>query len=171
MNKKTERLTLLAVFTALSLAFMFLSSVFPMGQMGVLAVASLFGIAAVVEYGIGGGALVYAASAILGFLIIPDKSQTIIYTTFFGYYPVIKHVAEKQKSRIVEWAIKLVVFNAALCVVLFAFSITIFDLSRLGNSYLLVFALCNVVFVIFDFGVTKLIAFYTYRIHNRIHRR
>ena len=171
MNKRIKKITLLAFLTALSLAFMFFAAVMPTGQLGFLAAASLCGIVAVFEYGFSGGALVYAASAILGFLLIPEKGQALIYTLFFGYYPIIKSAAEKQRSRIIEWSIKLLILNVSLCVMLFVFILTVFDISRLSHSYILLFVIFNLIFIVFDIGVSKLISFYALRIRNRVRRR
>lgn len=170
MREKVGRLTLLAVFAAFSLAFMFLASTLPTGQPGFLAASSLFGIAAVCECGIGGGVLFYAVTAILGFLIIPDKSSVLIYVLFFGYYPIVKALAERQKSRLAEYAIKLLIFNAALSIMIFALSVTVFDISRLKNSRILLFAVCNIVFLLFDIGVSRLVGLYIARIHRYFRR-
>lgn len=170
MREKVGRMTLLAVFAAFSLAFMFLSSALPTGQMGFLAISSLFGIAAVCECGIWGGVLFYAVTAILGFLLIPDKSAVLVYALFFGYYPTVKALAERRRSQIAEWAIKLLIFNAALSVMLFLLSLTVFDVLRIIKSRILLFAVCNIVFLLFDIGVSRLISFYIARIHGRFRR-
>ena len=70
---------------ALTVACLYLASAFPTGQVGIVAVASLFTIAAVIEAGIKHAALLYAVCAILSFLMIPLKGVAIIYTLFFGY--------------------------------------------------------------------------------------
>ena len=166
---KTRRLTLTAVFTAFSVGFMYLSSVFPTGQLGFLGISSLFGIAAVIEYRIAGGIFVFAATALIGLLIVPDKMLVLLYSMFFGYYPILKSLAEKTKSRIIEWLIKLVVFNVALTLILFVFKLVLFDFSFLRNSYFLLYLFCNIVFILFDIGVSRVIIFYISKISSKIH--
>ena len=168
-KNKTRRLTLTAVFTALSVAFMYLSAVFPTGQLGFLGVSSLLGVAAVIEYGIPGGIFVFAGTAILGLLIVPDKMLVVLYAMFFGYYPILKSLAEKVRSRVFEWVIKLAVFNIALTLILFAFKFVLFDFSFLKDSYILLYLFCNVVFALFDIGVSRVISFYIARISSKIH--
>ena len=72
-KNKIRRLTLTAVFTAFSVVFMYLSAVLPTGQLGFLGISSLFGVAAVIEYGIAGGLFVFAGTAVIGLIILPDK--------------------------------------------------------------------------------------------------
>ncbi len=168
MKKQTKTITLGAVFTALSVIFIYISVFVPTGQLGFLALASLFGIAAVIEAGISCGILVYAATAILGFLLIPDKASMILYAAFFGYYPVLKSLAEKIKNRVAEMAVKLVVLNIALTAIIVLFSVMMFDLNILGGNKVLIYIAANVVFVIFDFGVSKVIDFYLNRISRRM---
>lgn len=167
----TRRIAFTAVFTAFSAAFLYIASVFPSGQLGFLGVASLFGIAAVLEFGLWGGAAVYAGTALIGLLVVPSKSLVALYAIFFGYYPILKALTEKLKSRVLEWAVKLIVFNAALTAAIFALTMTIFDFSLFNNRVYLIYLACNAVFVLFDIGVTRVIAVYLSRIYPKIHKK
>ena len=168
-KSKIKRLTLTAVFTAFSIIFMYLSAVLPTGQLGFLGISSLFGIASVIEYGIAGGLFVFIGTAVIGLIILPDKALVLLYAMFFGYYPILKALAEKCRSRVLEWSIKLSIFNAALTLILFVFKFVLFDFSFLNNSYLLLYIFCNAVFVLFDIGVSRVIAFYLNRISAKMH--
>lgn len=157
-----------AVFTALSIVIMYLASVFPTGSLALTAVASLFTIAAVIEAGVGGGAFVYAGTTILGLLLLPDKGVLAFYGLFFGYYPIVKHYAEKLKSRIAEWCVKLAVMNAALSVIIFLFSKAFLQAVSLNVGKLVIYIIFNAAFVVFDIGLSKLIGFYMVRISKNI---
>ena len=170
MRKQTKLITLGAVFTALSLVFVYLASVFPTGQVGIVALASLFGIAAVVETGLVGGVFVFAATSFLGFVLIPNKTVMVLYAVFLGYYPILKSLAERVKSRAIEWVIKLVSVNIAMTVIVFVFSELVFHAEFLNQHTVLLYLAVNVVFVIYDFGVSKLIEFYINRISKQIKR-
>lgn len=169
-NKKVRRVAFTAVFTALATAFLYTASVFPTGQLGFLGVASLVGIAAVVEYGLAGGFFVYAGTAVLGLLLVPSKALAGLYAVFFGAYPVVKALSEK-RGRALEWFVKLVFFNAALTVAIFALRMTMFDLSNIKYGKALLYVLGNAVFVIFDIAVTRAIGAYMAKIHPRIHKQ
>jgi len=167
--KKTSRLVALsALFVAFSVIFLYLAAVLPTGQLGFIAVASLFGIAAVVETGIKGGIFVFVGSAILGFIIIPDKSSSIFYALFFGYYPILKSIAEQIKSRFIEWILKVLIFNIALTVIVLLFSQIMFSYISFSKNLFVIYLLANACFIIFDIGVSKAIGFYINKISKRI---
>ena len=170
MRNSTKKITLTAAFTALSVVFLYVASISPTGHLGIIAVASLFGIAATVEAGIGGGAAVYIAASAISFFLLPNKNTALIYIVFFGLYPLIKAIAEKQRSRAVEWLIKLAAMNASLAVLIFALSALVFDISLFMGSYPVLFLAVNAVFLVFDFGATKLTAYYINNISRRIRR-
>lgn len=156
---------------ALTVAFLYLASVFPTGQVGIVAVASLFTIAAVIEAGIKHAVLLYAVCAILSFLLIPLKGVAIIYTLFFGYYPIVKSFAERMKKPLYSWILKEAVFLAALTVVWFLFRNLVFTGSILDISPLIIFPAGIVIFTLYDIGLTKLIAYYLYRLSPKLKRK
>jgi len=165
---KTGKIALTAIFTAFSVVLLYLAAVLPTGRMGLCAAASLFGVAAVIEAGAAAGAAVYAGALLLGFLLLPEKSALLLYGCFFGYYPVMKLFAERLRNRLLEWCVKLAVLNAALTLLLFVFSATVFDFSFLGGRRWLLYPFCSVLFVLFDLGVSGVIAFYLRSIRGRI---
>ncbi len=167
MKFKTRDLTLLALFTAFSAVFIYLASISPTGQIGLLGAASVFGVAAVIECGLGGGVAVFIISSLLSLLLVPNKTVVLVYVIFFGYYPILKSLAERCRSRVLEWIIKLLVLNTALVVIFFVFSGTVFDISRFKNSYIIAFIVFNAVFIVFDIGVSKLVQFYISKISGK----
>ena len=157
-------ITLSALLTALSVSFMYVGNILPTGRLGIIAVSSLFVTAAVIEAGLGAGLFVYAGSGLLAALILPDKTSALLFGLFFGYYPLIKSLAERIGKVVLIWAVKLVVFNAAFSVVWFLFKRILFETDSFTVSTLVAFALGNLVFVVYDLGLTKLISFYIVRI-------
>lgn len=144
----------------------------PTGRMGFMALASLFSVAAVVECGKASATAVFVLASVIGFVILPDKSPLAFYTLFFGYYPIIKSIAENLKKPALQWSVKLAVFNCALTVI-FVFMrellmLRFFD--KLPEAYLgvAIYIAFNIIFIIYDIGLSKLIGFYMYRIHNKI---
>ena len=152
--------------TALAVVFLYLAAILPTGRYGLVAAASLFGVAAVIETGLSGGVFVYLGASLLGFLLVPDKLDLMLFVLFFGYYPVLKSLAERMENRVLSWGVKLAVMNAALTVIRVFFASLIFDYAAMAGSTALVYLFVNIVFVIFDIGVSKVIAYYMYRIKN-----
>lgn len=156
---------------ALTVVFLYLASVFPTGQLGFVAVASLFTIAVVIEAGIKHAALVYISCAVLAFLLIPLKGAALLYTLFFGYYPIVKSFAERLKKPLWSWIVKEAVFVAALTVVWFLFRTLIFSGRYLELSPLIVYIGGVAVFTLYDIGLSRLIGYYIYKISPKIKRK
>ena len=164
MGKKTRTMTLAAVFSAMTVVSLYVASVWPTGQLGLVAFASLFAAAAVIEAGLANGVSVFIISSTLGMLILPNRSAPMLYVLFFGYYPVLKSLFERSRHRVVEWVLKLLVFNAALTMVWFLLREIIFDFGENVPNALFIYVGGSLVFVIFDYGFTKLVWLYLSRI-------
>ena len=138
-----------------------------------MAVASLFTVSVVISYGYIPAAAVFVVSTILGMLLLPDKASIMFYGAFFGYYPIIKSIAEKFKKKSLGWILKLAVFNAALTVI-FIFTrellmLRFFDKLSADILGIAIYAAFNIVFVVYDIGLSKLIGFYMTNIYNKLH--
>jgi hypothetical protein len=168
MKGTARRITISAVLTALTVVFLFIGNVFPAGRLALIAVASLFVTAAVIEAGFGAAAFVFAGGAVLGALILPDKTAALLYALFFGYYPIVKSLAERIGAAVLAWAVKLAAFNASLTAVWFLFRALLFKPDYLDWSELIVYAAGNAAFVLYDIGLTKLISLYIARISKNI---
>ncbi len=172
MKKSTKRITLSALFAALAVVFLYFSSIIPSGRIAVTAIAGLFTAAAVIESGVWSGLLCFIASALLGFFIIPDKGNVAVYILFFGYYPVVKSFIERQKSRVIEWTLKILVLNAAVSLLIIGYTTGFIAFNiETKYTYPLIYLVCNAAFVIYDLGLSKLICFYISRISYRINRK
>ena len=171
MNKKTRVLTLSALLAALSLIFLYFASIWPTGRFGFVAVSSLFAAAAVCDVGVIHGFYVYLVCSALGLLFIPERSATFLYILFFGYYPAVKYLIERIRTKLLQWALKLLVFNLALTILWLILKTLVFDMGGYSPGTPVVYAGCNVIFIVFDYGYSKLIRFYTERISVFIRKR
>lgn len=168
MRVKTRKMTVSALMTACTVVFLYIASILPAERMGIVALSSLFGIAAVIEAGIVSDIFVFVCSALLGWLIVPYKPVALLYVLFFGYYPIIKSLAERLKNMVLKWVVKLAAFNAALTVLWFFFSGLFLNAAIMQLGTALIYPAGNAVFVLFDIGVTKLIGFYIVRISKNL---
>jgi len=159
-------MSLTALFMALSVVLLYIGSLFPTFSPSFGMLASLFTVAAVVESGVSYGAMCYVGAAVLGLLLVPDKSSILMYVTFMGYYPVIKSLIERLNKMALEWVIKLIFMNIVLTIDLllsrFVFvadmNETVFDIIPVG------YALMNVVFVMYDYAITAVAKVYVEKI-------
>ena len=159
-QKRTRVVAFSAMLVALGAVLLWLSAVMPTASLALAALAGVVPTAAVLMSGIPAGFSVYAATALLALLVVPDKGTVLSYALLFGHYPVVKSIAERTKSRIAEWAIKLGVFNAVFAVCVFAAAELVFAFPIVGWMKLAAFLAGNVVFVIYDYGFSGLISFY-----------
>ena len=117
MSKNTKRLTRLAALAAIGVAFLFLGSVLPSARLAVTALTGFFAAAALLMYGFGWALGVYAITAALSLLLLPAKLCAILYTAFFGLYPLLKAFLESRiKPQLPCWAAKLGVYTLAFAV-------------------------------------------------------
>jgi hypothetical protein len=108
-------------------------------------------------------------------LVVADKEAAVMYTLFFGYYPIIKGFIEKKTKLVLSWIIKYVIFNVAVISSYFIVTRFLgigFDDMGLFGKYAMsaLLALANVVFAIYDIALTRLVSMYLYS-GQRIIRR
>ena len=159
------RIALVGMLTALSLVFLYLSVLTPTARLGVVAIAGLLPAGAVVSAGLGAGFFCYAATGILGFLLLPDKGHALLYLIFFGLYPMVKYLIERLRNLPGEWICKLAFFNGILTLFWFGLSTVLLPfLPAALNQVWMVYLAGNAAFIIYDIGFSKLIALYVVRI-------
>ncbi len=116
----------------------------------------------------------YFAAAVIS-LVTGEMQSAILFVAFFGYYPVLKAVIERLKRQTAEWILKLLCFNAAAVVSYFVMSVILSiplgDLAVWGKySLLVLLLLCNIVFVLYDIGISRVASYYIVHLHDRVKR-
>lgn len=166
-DRNTRRTALGGVLAAGSLAVLWLACIAPTGSLGVTAVAGLFPMVAVVTSGRPAGFLCWAASAVLGLLLLPDKGVALLYFCFLGLYPVVKSHLEHLPGRVLEWVCKLAYFNLALTLIWFVFRALFLPMlpTWLEAQTWLIYVVGNVVFVAYDIGLSQFIGALTCRLY------
>lgn len=172
--KQSGKIALGGVLGALSLVFMLLT-IFPYMTYALPAIAGVMLIPVVMENGVRWGWMVFAAVAFVAALIVPSMEAKVMFIAFFGYYPVLKATLERLRSRVLEWVLKLLVFNvtmvAAYLLMLYVFGLPADEFEIGGVNLPLVFlGLGNVVFVIYDMALTSVITMYTKALHPKLMR-
>lgn len=159
-----------AVLGAVSLLLVYVASVAPSGSWGLVAAAGLFPAAAVISVGMGAGFLCWGGVSLLAFLLLPEKFCALLYAVLFGLYPLVKSLIERLRKRWAEYVLKLIFFNAAFTLVTQVIAGAVLDtlpgilLERLWVLYLT----ANVVFILYDYGFSRLIGFYVARIARAV---
>ncbi|ARP50413.1 hypothetical protein B6259_05680 [Ruminococcaceae bacterium CPB6] len=170
----TLKVAFSGILIALALLFICLGGILPAMTYAMPALGGLMLIPAVVELGPGWAWPVYFASSVLGVLLGPDKSAAVLFLFFFGYYPIVKALLEhKVHSRLLCLLFKLLLFNAA-AIVAFYISVSLLNVPKMVFSiagiYLpgVLLLLANFVFLLYDYAVGGVAAFYFSRLHRFI---
>ncbi|MBE6577785.1 MAG: hypothetical protein E7653_06575 [Ruminococcaceae bacterium] len=155
------------MLAALGVVLLYLGSLVEVLDATVAVLASLLCVFAVIEYGKAAPWLVFAVTSVLAILLLPNKTPAIEYALFFGFYPILKEKYEKRRAPI-AWVLKELTFNIALVAVFFALKFVV-----LGNAvipmyfYVIGLVLLELVFVLYDLALTKLITYYLCSLRKR----
>lgn len=167
MNK-SKRISLGAMITVISIVLMFMTSVIPTTKIFLVSLASFLTAVIVIEAGVSTALVSFFATSILGFLIVPRKILVAPYALFFGYYAVIKLFIERIDNIVLEWIIKMLIFN--IIIVIKYLLLTTFIINELNLPFhigFIVLAL-QVVFIIYDYVFSMFIQYYNTKISKHI---
>ena len=168
---QTKSIAFGGVICGLAVAVMFLSGLIPSMEYSLPAIAGILMIPMVIEYGYKRALLCYLAVAVLSLLLVPNKEAAAFFTGFFGYYPILKGKLEQLHSRLLEWLLKVLIFNAAIVLSALA-AVRLLGVGQLFEEYevlgkwslVIVLIVGNAVFIFFDYLLTGLIGAYYSRL-------
>lgn len=172
----SRRIAFGGILTALCVVLIYLAAYMPSGKLGLYALASVTIAIAVVELDIKLGALVYAASTLLIFLLTGNINAVLLFTLFFGSYPLLKYYIEKQRSAALEMLLKLAAFNLQALLGFFVFKL-LFGISAFNLASYSIWVLIGLmvfgqfVFLIYDYILSRLIDYYINRIKTGMHKQ
>lgn len=162
---KSRKVAFGGIIAALSLGFMLLTGVFPFGTYAFPCFAGILLTAIVIEFGTVWAIGVYCGVSVLSFLIVSDKEAALYYTLILGIYPVLKSIFERIPLKWLGFLVKLVYFNifavAAFFLSVYVLGVPIESFSLFGvNMPLLFLFMGNIVFIVYDICVTRLVSVY-----------
>lgn len=173
--KPSSQMALCGMMGALSVTCLLLT-VFPFATYALPALGSMFLFPVVIECSRRRALAVYVATAILAVLLAPDLEAKVLYVAFFGYYPVLKSVAEPC-GKWCEWLLKLGVFNLAVLVsyaVLTRLGLSLQEFAigdlPLGAVIVGFWVMGNAVFVLYDIALTRALSLYFVRFQPLLRR-
>lgn len=178
MRGGSYRIALGGLLSALAAVVLFLGSVVPVAVFTAPAAAALAVLYFSVEYSKRFALLVYVVISSLTLLFAPDKEPAFLFALLLGYYPVLKGVFESLKSRAVSLLLKFVLFNSAVLLTYWLL-INLFFSQALLNEFsgytpymiVLLLALGNIAFFLYDIALTRLISLYVLRIRPKLNKR
>ncbi len=176
--KRTSRIALGGILSAVAVLALLLTIV-PFATYALPPLAGAFLIPLVIECGKKWALCAYAVVSLVAIFIVPDMEAKILFIAFFGYYPIIKATLESINNRVCEWALKLLIFNASAVggyavLSLIGFSLNDFRIEGVTlplYGFLILFLFAgNVIFVIYDIGLTRVLPLYFSRFQPMIRR-
>jgi hypothetical protein len=152
---------------ALGVVILSLGSLIEVLDLTTSAFAAMLVVLIVIEVGGFWPWLVYAATGLLA-LLLPLKLAAAFYLLFTGYYPIIKEKIEKLGSRVLQWAIKLAILNAALTLAILAGKYIFTAADTEFDFTWMLYPVGNAAFVLFDVALTRLISLYIFKWRKKL---
>lgn len=163
----STRIALSGILCSLSVLMMFMTGLLPFFQYALPAMAGLFLVIIVVEDSFSTAIVAYVATSIIVFLLSPDREAAILYIMFFGHYGIIKSKIDLLSSKIIRAILKFLCFNITVVLayylisLIFGLDFVLESFGEFGKYSLLISLLCgNVIFIVYDFAITNMIAAY-----------
>lgn len=173
--KQSSKTALGGIVSALSVTLMLMTAVLPFMSYALPLVAGALLILMVIEINKSWAFIVYVSVSLLAVFVVPDKEAATFYVAFFGYYPIIKSSLEKHLPNVVEWLVKMLIFNAAV-VAGYLFTVKVIglpfdDMEEFGKYGMpVLLGMANLVFILYDIMLTKLVTLYMFRFRKSIRK-
>ena len=167
----TKKLTFSAMMVAMGALFMGLGSVFQSLDMTVAALSSLLVAIVYVEIGSPYTFLVWICTTLITAVIYQGSAMWLMYLLLFGIYPILKGYIERLKHAL--WLpLKLVLGNIAMLAIFFGTTLLLglpMDTELFGlpkeTVYIILLAMGNLAFFLYDKFLTVLVRFYMVKLH------
>ena len=172
--KNSSKTALSGMAVALGTVVMLLASAIPTLEYAIPAFAGFMVLFILVELDVGWAAGVYAATALLGIFIVPNKEAVGMYVALFGLYPIVKFYVDRL-PKAVGYIIKSVFF-LIMAVSVYYVMIKFFgiaaelleDMNKFTLPLLLVLGLAA--FLVYDCAMSLIAVKYKHRFHKYVVR-
>lgn len=162
MSETTKRLSRLAILAAVGVVLLLAGSVLPAGRIALVALASLPVCVTLMMYGLRWSVAVFCVTAFLGVLLYPGAAA-IMYTAFFGYYPIAKSLFERIHSNVLCWVCKYALYAFAF-IVYWLLARALISFTGKELPWIVLLLLGAGVFWLYDRAYSALIRFYIVKI-------
>ncbi len=177
MKKQTPgaKAAFCGVFSALCLALMLVSSFLPALTYTMPAMSGIILLVIALSMDARAGWLVYICVSFLSLLFVSDKECALLFTAFFGYYPILKLKLDGMRRKVLRALLKLLLFNSTFLlsqlILIYLFHIPVELIEGLGMWTIpLLVALANILFVCYDIMLAQLRRAYCLKWHKYVER-
>lgn len=156
-----HRISLTAMFAAMSLLFLYLSSIIPVLSITFYFLSSVFVMGLLLEDEAKLAFMMFAVVSLLSLFLMPF-TKSLPYILFFGHYGIAKYFIENNiKDKVVRYVLKLLYYNIAIFLIyLLARAFFVQDILSSGLPIWAIIIIAEVAFVVYDFIYTKVTAYY-----------
>lgn len=172
--KKTGKIAVGGIISALSVTIMFLTAVLPFLTYVFPICAGILMIVINEELGRFWGLSVYFSVSVLSIIILADKEAALMYIAFFGYYPIIKEKIERL-NKALAYIIKLLIFNTSIIfsyyLMIKLFGLSAEEFNEFGKYTIpILMLLANILFFLTDWLLNILISLYKKQFQTRFRK-
>jgi hypothetical protein len=168
MNTSARALTRSGLSAAAGIVVLYLCCILPWGRLALLCISTIGVIFVRMSCSCGWAVGCYAATALLGLLLLPEKAPALIYALFLGYYPLIRLRLERVGSAAVRIILKLTAFNIAALLAWALFrAIFAAAISGVKMPVLMLLIAANGVFLIYDYALGQMMLYYVRNLAGR----
>ncbi|MEG0308252.1 MAG: hypothetical protein RR636_09935 [Clostridium sp.] len=153
-NTKASNIARGGILIALTLIILYAANFITFNTLFLLGLTSAIIPLAIIISDVKTSILVYAASSILAYFIIPDKTLWLLYTIIFGPYGIVKLFIEKRRNTFIELILKIIYFNAVTFICFILYRQFFMPTINLEISIIMVIIGGNVAFFVFDYVLT-----------------
>lgn len=173
----TKKIALSAILSALGVIFLTFGALIDVLDLSSAVFAGFVIIICVIEIRGHYPILMYLVISAVSLLILPNKYPAVFFIFFGGFYPIFKAYVERFHY-FISWVVKFSVFNIFFALMIFAIGFLTEKgfLPRLDdNIYLenfkenfkfLGFVIANIIFLLYDIAMTKIITLYIIKIRK-----
>ncbi len=156
-KSKSSNIALGGLFVALTLVVLYSATFLKFNTLFLLGLTAAIIPLTVITTDVKNAILVYLASLMLSYLILPDKSIWLLYVIIFGPYGIAKYYIESMRNTPLEIGLKLLYYNCSTILFFFIYKLLFAPDLPVTYSIILVIIVGNIAFFIFDYVLTVFI--------------
>ncbi len=157
--KNTKKLAFSALMAALGVSFMYIGALLEVLDLSTAALASICVMLVLTELGMRYAWLTFAVTGVLSLIVLPTKFAAILFLGFLGFYPMAKSFFERKFRGWKCLVLKILLLN--VCTALLLLMVRYVMTEALWFE-ILTLVLANVVFVVYDVALTRLLGAYVF---------
>lgn len=175
--KKTDtmKIAFSGIMCGVCVVMLMMGNIFPFVTYACPALAAMFIFPVAYEYGTKTAFVLYLAAGAIAFFLVPDYELVLSFVLIFGLYTVLKLRADRRLKKGGRFVFKLIYINSSLALT-YSLLLIIFPVQALINEFreytapflVLLVAMFNVTFFIYDRAIEKVLMAYIYRLRPRL---